>query len=106
MEIYRGDTFKFDFTASLEDGTEYEFQKGDVLKIGIKEKLTNSRYSYYKKIKIEDAKKTIKFVFSHEETKKFCEGDKILEIELTDNQGNVYTLNQEKITIVGDVINE
>lgn len=106
MEIYRGDTFRFNVTASLEDGTEYEFQKGDILKIGIKEKLTNSRYSYYKKIVIEEAEKTIKFVFSHEETKKFCEGNKILEVELTDNQGNVYTIIQETIKIVGDVINE
>lgn len=106
MNIFRGDTFKFDFTANLEDGTIYEFQKGDILKAGIKQKLSNSKCSLHKRIEIEEPTKTVRIVFSHEEMKKCCEGEKILEVELTDTQGNVYTLTQEKIKIVGDVINE
>jgi hypothetical protein len=106
MDIFRGDTFKFDFTANLEDGTAYEFQVGDTLKEGVKDKLSNSRYVLFKTINFEKPTETIPIVFSHEETKRWCEGDKILEIELTDTQGNVYTLVQEKIKIVGDVINE
>lgn len=105
MDIFRGDTFKFDFTASLEDGTLYKFQPGDTLKVGIKERLTNPKCGVLKTIDIEEEAETIKIVFTHEETKKWCEGNKILEVELTDTQGNVYTLSQEKITVKGDVIN-
>ena len=106
MEHFRGDTFRFDFTANLEDETIYEFQKGDILKVGIKSKLSNTKCACLKVINIEEATKVVNIVFPHEETKKWCEGEKILEVELTDTQGNVYTLIQEKIKIVGDVINE
>ena len=106
MNIYRGDTFKFNFTAKLEDETPYKFQPGDLIKVGIKARLTNPRCAVLKPIIIEEEKDSVQVVFSHDETKKWCEGDKILEVELTDTQGNVYTILQEKITIVGDVINE
>lgn len=105
MDIFRGDTFKFDFTANLEDDTPYIFQPGDILKIGIKEKITNPKCAALKTIRIEEVKETVNIIFSHEETKHWCEGDKILEVELTDTQGNVYTLTQEKLTVKGDVIN-
>lgn len=36
MEIFRGDNLIFDYDTTLEDGTLYEFQKGDILKVGIK----------------------------------------------------------------------
>lgn len=104
--IYRGDTFKFDFTANLEDGTVYEFQPGDILKVGIKEKLSNPKCAVLKIINIEESTETVKIIFPHEETKKWCEGDKLLEIELTDTEGNVTTLLQDKIKIIGDVIND
>ena len=105
METYRGDTFKFDFTANLGDDTPYVFQPGDILKIGIKEKITNSKCAVLKTMQIEEPKIEVNIVFPHEETKHWCEGDKILEVELTDTQGNVYTLTQEKLTVKGDVIN-
>ena len=104
-QIYRGDTFKFDFTATLGEGT-YQFKKGDLLKIGIKDRLSSSKYVLYKEINITETTETVPIMFSHEEMMKCSEGDKILEIELTDTDGIVSTLYQEKIKVIGDVINE
>ena len=106
MKIFRGDTFKFNVKASLEDGTVYIFQPGDTVKVGIKEKLSNSKCGLYRKIDVNEATETLEVVFVHEEMKKCCEGIKVLEVELTDTQGNVYTIYQDKIQIVGDVIDE
>lgn len=106
IKVFRGDTFKFNFNSALEDGTPYKFQPGDLIKVGIKTRLSNPRCAVLKTITIEEETDLIKVIFPHEETKKWCEGDKILEVELTDTQGNVYTVLQEKMTIVGDVINE
>jgi hypothetical protein len=105
MNLYRGDTFKFIFDATTEDGTAYIFQPGDVLKVGIKNKLTNSKCAFLKTINIEEEADNVLILFPHEETKKWCEGDKLLEIELTDTEGNVTTLLQEKLKVMGDVIN-
>ena len=105
MEIYRGDTLKFDFTATLE-GAVYQFKIGDLLKVGIKDRLSSSKYVLYKEIKITEATETVPIIFSHEETKKCSLGEKILEVELTDIEGTVTTLYQEKIKVIGDVINE
>ena len=106
MKIYRGDTFKFDFNATLEDGTPYIFQVGDILRVGIKAKLTNPRCVLIKEIKIEEETDSVHVIFPSNETKKFCLGDKLIEVELTDTLGNVTTLSQEKLTVIGDVINE
>ena len=106
MEIYRGDTFEFDFSSTLTDGTTYIFKEGDLLKIGVKEKLNNSRYLLYREVKIEKETDKIAIVFKPEETKKCSKGDKLLEVELTDKEGNVRTLYQDKLTIKEDLINE
>lgn len=106
MQIYRGDTFKFEFSATLEDGTEHTFKEGDILKVGIKPRITNSEYQIYQKRQITEPTKTVLFEFSHEETMKMTIGEKIMEIELTDTSGVVSTLYQEQIIVVGDVINE
>lgn len=106
MEIYRGDNLIFDFDTTLEDGSLYEFKKGDILKVGIKEKLTNPKCSLQKTIEIFEPTTALTIEFTHEEMKKCCLGTKILEIELTDVNGRVYTLNQEELTILGDVIND
>ena len=106
MQVYRGDTFKFDFTAEAEDGSLYEFQIGDIVKVGIKNKKTNTKCALFQKIEITEATDTLHIVFSHQEMKKCCEGDKLIEIELTKANGEVSTLLQDKLTVVGDVINE
>lgn len=106
MNIFRGDTFKFDFTSALEDGTLYKFETGDIVKVGIKSKLTSSKCALFKRIDVEEPTEVLHIEFSHDEMKKCCEGDKLLEVELTRTNGDVITLYQEKLTIVGDVINE
>lgn len=106
MNIFRGDTFKFNVKASLQDGTVYKFQPGDIVKVGIKEKISNSKCGLYREIKVEEEAEKLQVIFSHEEMKRCCEGTKLLEVELTDTQGNVYTIYQDKIQVVGDVINE
>jgi len=106
VETYRGDTFEFDFNASSINGEAYIFKAGDSLKVGVKEKASNIKYVLFKKIDIKEETDTIPIVFSHEEMKKCYVGDKILEIELTDKDGNVRTLYQDKLTILEDIINE
>ena len=106
MEIYRGDTFNFDFTATFEDGKVYEFVPNEIIKIGIKRDTTSSKYTFSKEIKIEEETKVLKITIPHEETKKFGTGKHLLEVELTDTTGKVITLCQENLNILGDVINE
>jgi len=106
MQVFRGDTFEFDFNATSKDGGAYIFEPGDSLKIGIKQKLSNTKYVLFQKIDIEEEMDTVTVIFSHEEMKKCCKGDKILEVELTDKNGVVRTLYQNKITILEDVIDE
>lgn len=113
MEIFRGDTFKFDFSATLEGSTElHTFEVGDVLKAGIKEKIKNTDYLLYQEKTITAEAQEIPFEFSHEETMELpisSTGESlpaILEVELTNTAGVVSTLYQEEIEIAGDVINE
>lgn len=104
METYIGDTFKFDFNATLEDGTTYDFYAGDILKVGIKDRLSSSVYVALKQIQIEETTDVVNVEFSKDETARWSTGNKILEVELTDTQGNVTTLYQDKLTVLGDVI--
>ncbi len=106
MKIYRGDTFKFDFSATLENGTVHTFRKGDILKAGLKVTCRDKEYQIYQKKEITEETDTVTFEFSHEEMLGVTPGQRILEIEFTDTEGRVATLYQEEITIVGDVINE
>lgn len=106
MQVYRGDTFEFDFQATSKDGGVYTFKPGDSLKVGVKQKASNSKYILFQKIDIEEELEEITIVFSHEEMKKCCKGDKVLEIELTDKEGAVRTLFQNKLTILEDIIDE
>lgn len=109
MEIYRGDTFKFDFSATLEDGTIHTFEDGDILKAAIKTNIKNSDYVLYQKITIVEPTQTVTFEFTHEEMMRVPVTDNeeaILEVEFTDTAGRVSTIYQEEIEIVGDVINE
>jgi hypothetical protein len=105
ITCFRGDTFKVDITATL-DEEPYWFKKGDILKVGIKEKLSNSKCGLYKKIDIDKDIESVRVCFTDKEMKKVCEGEKILEAELTTAEGEVFTIYQDKIKIKGDVINE
>ena len=106
MEFYRGNDFYFDIGAELEeDGSVFEFNVGDIIKVGIKDKLSNTNYVLFKEIEVTEKTDTISIHFTNEETKKFSEGDKILEVELTEKlNGAVSTIYQDKLTIKGEVI--
>ena len=107
MEIFRGDTFKFDFSATLEDGTVHTFETGDILKAGIKTNVRNTEYMVFQEKTIQESTQEVTFEFSHEEMMNVeIREDAVLEVELTDTAGRVSTLYQEQIEIVGDVINE
>ena len=106
--IYRGDTFKFDFSATLEGSTNLHiFEAGDILKAGIKTDIRNNEYIIFKEITIQEPTTEVTFEFSHEEMLNApIKDNAILEVELTNTAGIVSTIYQEKIEIVGDVINE
>lgn len=106
MRIYRGDTFKFDFSAKFEDGSEYTFQVGDIVKAGIKLTVKSTDYVVKKEMDIEEPTTEITFVFSHEDMLNAPIKEAVLEVELTDGDGVVSTIYQQPIEIVGDVINE
>lgn len=106
FSIFRGDTFEFDFVSTSVDGSPYIFKKGDLLKFGVKEKFSNTRYLLYKEVRIEEEAEEVAVMFTPEETRKCSKGDKILEVELTDNEGKVRTLFQGKLTVKEDLINE
>lgn len=106
MELKRGDSFSFDFGAEYENGETYIFQVGDIVKIGVKSRETQSMYELFKKIEVNRVTDTLTAVFDHKETKKLGIGNKTLEIELTEKDGAVRTIYQGKITVEGDVINE
>ena len=106
MQVFRGDTIEFDFNATLGDGSNYTFQEGDLLKVGVKEKTSKPKYLLYKQINIQEQTDKVTIVFDHDEVKNLCKGDKIIEIELTNPTGRVSTLYQDKITILEDIINE
>lgn len=106
FSIYRGDTFEFDFSSTSTDGSTYVFEEGDLLKFGVKEKFSNTRYLLYREVQIEKETEEITVMFTPDETKKCSKGDKILEVELTDKDGKVRTLFQGKLTIKEDLINE
>lgn len=107
-KIYRGDTFKFDFSATLEGSDEpHTFEQGDILKAGIKSTTRNPDYMIYQMKTIDEDTQEVEFEFSHEETMNLLVSKSaILEVELTNKAGKVSTLYQEEITIMGDVINE
>ena len=108
MQIYRGDTFKFDFSATLEGSTElHTFEEGDVLKVAIKSNIKDSNYILFHEKEILTPTTEVTFEFSHQEMITVpLKEEAILEVELTDTAGRVSTLYQEEIEIVGDVINE
>lgn len=105
MKIFRGDTFEFDFQIDLTDGSQYEFQVEEILRIGMKRNVNEKKYTCFKEIKIEKSAHILTVIFENEEMEKVNEGKYILEIELTMTNGKVKTVLQENIEIVGDVIN-
>lgn len=106
-EIYRGDTFEFDFSAELETGEQYTFENGEKLRAGLKrDTLESSKYLLYQLKEISENTTEVHFEFASSETKELTTGDKILEVELTTANGKVMTIYQDKIKVKGDVLND
>lgn len=106
LQIMRGDTFEFDFNSTTADGSPYIFKPGDLLKVGVKERISSSRYLLYREVNIEEEVNELTITFEPTETKKCSKGEKLIEVELTDKDGKVRTLFQGKLTIKEDLINE
>lgn len=104
MQFFRGDSFKYDIGAKMDDGSLYLFLPGDVLKVGIKNKLSNTRYVAFKEIEVTEKTTAVTVEFTPSETRKWSLEPKILEAELTDTHGDVRTIYQDKIEMKGDVI--
>lgn len=104
MQFFRGDTFKYDIGAKLDNGSLYVFLPGDTLRVGIKNKLTNTKYIAYKEIEITKKTTSVTIEFPPTETRKWRLEPKIIEAELIDTHGDVRTIYQDKIEMKGDVI--
>lgn len=104
MQFFRGDTFKYDVGAKMDDGSLYLFLPGDILRVGIKNKISNSRYVAFKEIEVATKTTAVTVEFPPSETRKWSLEPKILEAELTDTHGDIRTIYQEKIEMKGDVI--
>ena len=76
----------------------------DILRVGIKNKVTNTKYVAYREIVVEEKTTKVTVEIPPEETKKWSLETKILEAELTDTYGDVRTIYQDKIEMKGDVI--
>ena len=112
--IYKGNsinsTFEIKDTANGEkNATNYVFQVGDILRVGIKHKLEDTEYILYKEFTVTDEGTKVAIQFTPQETDILPneEQNAILEIELEYNNGaSINTVYQDQITFKGVVINE
>ena len=108
MELYRGDSLPISISSKYKNGEQYIFKVGDVLKLGIKRRLSSDTYDYFIEKTIESSTTQVDFNIPPEITKELIGGEKyILEAELTFNGGvDVATLFQEILSVKEDIINE
>ena len=108
--LYKGDSINEPF--QIKDrtiGELYEFQVGDVVRVGIKQNIGDEDYQIYKDFTITDEGDTIMINFTPEEVDKLTatETKGWLEVRLLYNGGASYsTVYQEKINLEGVVIDE
>ena len=98
MELYRGDTFGRNIIIK-----NYELQNDDIIKVGIKKRVSDDEYVLPLKILTNGE---TSFVYTAEETKNLIPDTYILEIELTYNTNEVGTLAQYSLTVKEDVIHD
>lgn len=109
--IYKGNSINsvFEIKDTADGEKNYVFQPGDILRVGIKNKLEDTEYILYKEFIITDEGTKVAIQFTPQETDVLPneEQDAILEIELEYNNGSsINTVYQDKITFKGVVINE
>jgi len=108
--LYKGNSVYTSFgITNKATGEDYEFQVGDIVRVGIKQTLDDDTYLLYKEFTIIEAGTIMPIIFTPEETDAITvtEDKGILEIELVYNEGqSITTVYQEKIRLEGVVINE
>lgn len=108
--LYKGDSINIPF--SIKDKTTdevYEFQPGDILKVGIKKDLDSTEYQIYKELTITSTGDKVMISFTPEETDQLSvlEDKAILEVRLTYNGGaSRATVYQKELRLEGVVIDE
>lgn len=109
--IYKGNSINsvFEITDGTNNNEKYEFQTGDILRVGIKNKLQDTDYVLYKEFTITDPGTKVAIQFTPTETDILPNEERtaILEIELEYNGGaSINTVYQDTIIFKGVVINE
>lgn len=106
--LYKGNSVNCVLTIK-DDGNDYVFQIGDIVRVGIKQTLDDEEYQLYKEFTITEEGTELALQFTPEETDGLTatEAKGILEIELVYNGGaSIKTVYQEPIRLEGVVVNE
>lgn len=99
MKEFRGDTIAFTISGNR------TFEKGDKVRVGIKETKTDEEYAVpLKKIDINENQDSLDIVFDYSETETLKPGKYKIEVELTTNSGIRETIIQKDLTIESDVV--
>jgi hypothetical protein len=109
--LYKGNSINCVLTIKDTDNgnADYEFQNGDIVRVGIKQTLDDTEYQLYKEFTVTTAGTELALQFTPEETDQLTatEAKGILEVELVYNGGaSIKTVYQEPIRLEGVVINE
>ncbi len=98
IKLYKGNTFAKNIVIE-----NYELQKTDVLKVGIKKRIGDTDYL----LPVQELSNfKTQFEYSAEETDKIIPDTYILEIKLIYADNKVVTLKQEQLLVEGVVIDE
>lgn len=104
--IYRGNSVDIELTIK-NDNTDYEFQIGDVVKLGIKRFIGDSEYIIQKEHTVSQVGTTTQLHITPEETSDIPICTAILEVSLKYNDEADYrTVYQENIELKGVVNDE
>ena len=99
MKEFRGDTIAFTLSGNR------TFEKGDVVRVGIKENSYADEYAIpLKTVDVEEDKESLDIVFNYSETETLKPGKYTIEVELTTNSGIRETIMQKDLIIESDVV--
>lgn len=99
MKEFRGDTIAFTLSGNR------TFEKGDKVRVGIKQNIETDEYAIpIKTIDVEEDKESLDIVFGYEEAETLKPGKYKIEVELTTNSGIRETIMQKDLTIESDVV--
>ena len=99
MKEFRGDTIAFTLSGNR------TFEKGDKVRVGIKQNTETDEYAIpLKTIDVKENKEFLDIVFGYEEAETLKPGKYKIEVELTTNSGIRETIMQKDLTIESDVV--